>query len=64
MKRSLTINVAEAAEITGFTQSAIRRALRDGALPSLRVGRLVRIPRIPLLKLLGVDEGESPCERQ
>jgi excisionase family DNA binding protein len=55
MTGPLTVTIAEAARLTGFSQHAIRRAIRDGTLPSLSVGRLIRIPRIPLLKKLGVD---------
>jgi excisionase family DNA binding protein len=52
----LTLSVAEAAEITGLSQHAIRRGMRDGTIPSLAIGRLMRVPRLPLLRILGVDE--------
>ncbi len=57
--RPLTLTVAEAAEITGLSQHAVRRGVRDGAVPSLKVGRLIRIPRLPLLRLLGAESAES-----
>jgi excisionase family DNA binding protein len=55
----LTFSVAEAALLTGFSQHAIRRAIRDKTIPALRVGRLLRIPRRPLLRLLGIDQPDD-----
>jgi excisionase family DNA binding protein len=55
----LTLSVAEAASLTGLSQHAIRRGVRDGTIPGLLVGRLVRIPRILLLKRLGAGSEES-----
>ncbi len=53
------LTVAEGAQITGEGEKAIRAAIRAGDLPSLRIGRYVRIPtaaiwelcRIPLISL-------------
>lgn len=57
--RPLTVSVAEASELTGFSEHAIRRAVRDEVVPSIKVGRLIRIARLPLLRLLGA---ETPLE--
>jgi excisionase family DNA binding protein len=58
----LTLSVAQAARISGLSQHAIRRAVRDGTIASLFVGRLLRIPRMPLLRLCGVDLNEGAAE--
>jgi excisionase family DNA binding protein len=59
----LTISVAEAAVISGLSEHAVRRAVREGTVPCIKIGRLMRIPRLPLLRLLGVEtnpNGETP----
>jgi excisionase family DNA binding protein len=57
--KPFTVSIAEAARMSGFSQSAVRRAVRDGAIPSIKVGRLIRVPRIPLMRLLGVAGGDE-----
>jgi excisionase family DNA binding protein len=51
-----TITRADAAELLGVDQRTVTRAIIDGQLPSLRVGRRVLIPRVPLLARLGASE--------
>jgi excisionase family DNA binding protein len=58
------LTVAEVAEITHEGEKAIRAAVDAGQLPSLRVGRYVRIPTAPLYSLCGLTpEGETPRRR-
>lgn len=52
---ALTINVHEAARIAGWSEGAMRRAIAEGTVGALKVGRLLKVPRLPLLRLLGVD---------
>jgi excisionase family DNA binding protein len=47
--------VAEAASDLGVSQHFIRKAIDEGVLPAIKVGRLIRIPRLPLLRLLGAE---------
>lgn len=49
------LTVAELAQITGEGEKAIRAAIAAGTLPSLRVGRYVRIPTAKLRQQLGID---------
>lgn len=49
------LTVAELAVITGEGEKAIRKAIDEGQLPSLRVGRYVRIPTAALLTCLGIE---------
>lgn len=51
------LSVAEVSAITGEGDKAIRAAVASGQLPSLRIGRYVRIPTAPLLDLLGISDG-------
>jgi len=61
--RSAVVTVAQAAEVFGVDVRTVSRAIQTGELPVLRLGRRILIPRIPrlrLLELLGVDDGEAP----
>lgn len=49
------LTVDEAAGLLRISRSQVYRAARSGALPSLRVGRTVRIPTHRLLEILGVE---------
>lgn len=49
------LTVAELAQITREGEKAIRAAIAAGTLPSLRVGRYVRIPTAKLRQQLGID---------
>lgn len=49
----LTLNVREAAALIGTSDAFVRRGVREGTIAAIRVGRLIRIPRNPLLQLLG-----------
>lgn len=43
-----TLSVAETAELLGISRWLVQQAVRDGSLPSLRVGRRILIPRVRL----------------
>jgi hypothetical protein len=43
-------------------ERTVRRACEDGQLPSIRVGKRILIPRLPLLALLGVAETPQKSE--
>lgn len=59
---SATITRADAAELLGVDQRTVTRAILEGQLPCLHVGRRVLIPRVPLLACLGVS-GENSVHR-
>ena len=52
-----TLSVAETAERLGISRWLVRQAVRDGSLPSLRVGRRILIPRVRLQAWL---DGSGP----
>lgn len=43
-----TLTVAETAELLGISRWLVQQAVREGALPSLRLGRRILIPRARL----------------
>ena len=51
-----TVTAAEAAAVLGLTPVTVYRMASDGRLPSVRVGRTVRIPTAHLLDLLETDQ--------
>lgn len=55
----LTMSVREAAKLTGLTEGFIRRGIKAGKIPVVTSGRLIRVLRVPLLRLLGVELNEA-----
>lgn len=48
------VTVAEVADLLGVDSRTVSRAMANGDLPGLRVGRRLLVPRLPLLAHLGV----------
>lgn len=63
MRQKLTLSVAETSELTGMSPHTIRRGIRERTVPSIKVGRIIRVPLRPLLRLLG-DEPAANEEAQ
>ena len=53
--RSAVVTLAQAASVFGVDVRTVTRAIENGELPALRLGRRVLIPRLPLLARLGVS---------
>jgi excisionase family DNA binding protein len=51
------LNVEQAAEVLGLSRTAAYELIRSGEWPTpvFRLGRLIRIPTAPVLRLLGVE---------
>lgn len=45
----------QTAKLLDVDERTVTRAIQDGEIPAIRMGRRVLIPRLPLLKLLGAD---------
>ncbi len=56
MNDSPVITVAEAAAILRISRNSAYEAVRRGEIPSIRIGRLLRIPRTAILKMVGAAE--------
>ena len=54
MSRAAVVTVAQAAAVLGVDVRTVTRAIENGELPALRLGRRVLIPRLLLLTALGV----------
>jgi excisionase family DNA binding protein len=58
------LKVAEVAEILREGEKVVRSAIDAGQLPSVRVGRYVRVPTAPLYALCGLTpDSEAPLPR-
>ncbi|MGE0491184.1 MAG: helix-turn-helix domain-containing protein [Vulcanimicrobiota bacterium] len=51
-----TYSVAQAAKILGLSKGATYIGIKDGSIPSIRVGRRILVPRAKLERLLGLAE--------
>lgn len=47
------VTMAQTATVLGVDQRTVSAAISRGELPSIRLGRRILIPRLPLLQLLG-----------
>ena len=54
-----TVTIAEVARLLGVHEKTARRAVANGEIPSLRIGRRVLIPREQLLAMLA-STGPAP----
>ncbi|RYG75194.1 DNA-binding protein [bacterium] len=55
MKGERMLSVRETAEIMGWCLDSVRRKLRSGELPGVRLGRNWRVPESQLASFIGVD---------
>jgi len=59
MDQRLTLTVEEAARLLGISRALAYELVRDGEIPSLRLGRRIVIPRRVIDELLGGEAPES-----
>ena len=62
ISRAAVVTVAQAAAVFGVDVRTVTRAIENGELPALRLGRRVLIPRLPLLAALGVTVNDALTE--
>ena len=62
ISRAAVVTVAQAAAVFGVDVRTVTRAIENGELQALRLGRRVLIPRLPLLAALGVMVDDAPTE--
>lgn len=52
IEKSLTLNVDEAAQVLGISVPLVWAMIKRGELKTIRLGRLVRVPRAKLMAML------------
>ncbi|WP_062385917.1 excisionase family DNA-binding protein [Demequina iriomotensis] len=55
IRKRPTITVTEAGQLLGVSRGSAYDAVRDGTIPSIRVGRRYVIPTARFLALIGAD---------
>ncbi len=55
-----TLSVAETAQLLGISRWLVQQCVRDGSLPSVRVGRRILIPRARLDAWLSGSSHSAP----
>lgn len=58
-----TITVADTAEVMGVDPRTVGRGIDEGAIPAVKVGRRVLIPRLRLLAILTGSAGTNSEQR-
>jgi excisionase family DNA binding protein len=56
------LSVAETADLLGISRWLVQQAVRDGSLPSVRVGRRILIPKVQLEALLAGQSAAASVE--
>jgi excisionase family DNA binding protein len=52
---SLAVSVEDAAKALGVGKYSAYVAIKDGEIPSIKVGRKIKVPTAPLRRLLGIE---------
>ena len=60
----LTLSVPEAAQLLGVSRMTAYSAVREGTIPSLRIGRRVLVPRAALDPLLAQGDPQHETTRR
>lgn len=56
-----TVSVAEAAGYLGVSRASAYEGVRNGSIPSIRIGRRLLVPTAPLRLMLGMSETTVPA---
>ena len=55
LAEDLTVTVEDCAALLGLSRNGAYNAVRAGGIPSIRIGRSIRVPSAALRKLLSVE---------
>ena len=56
LMEDMTVTVEEAAALLGLSRNSAYNGVREGGIPSIRIGRSIRVPCAALRKMLGYEE--------
>ena len=55
---SVVMSVEEAAEILGVSRNTAYEAVKRGEIPTMRIGRLIKVLRRPFMRMVGADQDQ------
>jgi excisionase family DNA binding protein len=58
LAEDLTVSVGTAAALLGLSRNGAYNAIREKEIPSIRIGRCIRVPSAHLRKMLGLTVHE------
>lgn len=62
--QSLALTMKDAAKLVGVDYRTIKQGIDSGTIPTVELGPRRMIPRVPLLRVFGINpDGASPRER-
>ena len=53
---SLALTAEDASDLLGISVYLVRRMIKEGKLPAIKLGKLTRIPKVRLLAMMAGDE--------
>lgn len=56
LMKDLTVTVEEAAALLGLSRNGAYNAVREGQIPSIRIGKRIIVPTSALRAMLGIGE--------
>jgi len=62
MDQALTLSIPEAAKVLGISRYSAYKAARRGNIPILQIGKLRRVPRAQLIKMIEGNANNNPGE--
>lgn len=54
LRSTTTVSIAQAAAVLGASRATGYRAAAEGSIPTIRVGRTLRVPTALLLEMVGI----------
>jgi excisionase family DNA binding protein len=58
LMEELTVKVDDAAALLGLSRHGAYNAIKEGQIPSIRIGRCIRVPTASLRTMLGIENAK------
>ncbi len=61
MEQALTLSIPEAAKVLGISRYSAYEAVRRGDIPILKIGKLQRVPKAKLMRMIEDNVDSKPA---